>query len=396
MKDLSRFVVLLVCLYAPLAVAADFDVHGFLTQGFFKSDKNNYFGKSSEGSGSFDFHEYGVNPSAKVSDDIRLSALFLVRQAGGTDNDSLRVDHALADVRFFSNDTSDAGVLLGRIKTPIGFYNETRDVAITRPSILLPQSIYFDQNRNFLINADGAQFYWELGGKGTSYSRLAVEAARTVGVDNPETEFYFLGAILPGELDSGTSYGFRAVHERDGGRTKFAMFLSTSPRALKYSPAAVDILQAGTVRTESMWLSFHQDIGDRWGFTSELFMPRLTYEDFGPFLPDRVAYPLGYYVEAQFRPAPKWETFIRRDISYLDRSDKDGTTLAALTGRPAHNFFAKDDTIGARYHLTPKLSLSAEIHSVNGTVWLPIEDNPDPSATSQYWKMLALQVSYTW
>ncbi len=47
------------------------------------------------------------------------------------------------------------------MKNPLGFYNDTRDVPFTRPSILLPQSIYFDRTRKLAIAADGVHLYGE-------------------------------------------------------------------------------------------------------------------------------------------------------------------------------------------------------------------------------------------
>ncbi len=53
-------------------------------------------------------------------------------------------------------------VRLGRIKTPLGLCNETRDVPFTRPSIFLPQAIYFDKVRNMLLSTDGIMVYGDL------------------------------------------------------------------------------------------------------------------------------------------------------------------------------------------------------------------------------------------
>lgn len=397
MKGLLRGVVLSFCLACTAVVQADDpQLHGFITQGWFKTDDNNYFGPSSRAAGSWQFDEFGVNPSWKVNDNVRLSALFLMRQAGGTDNNALRVDHAVADFSFSPTSDSTAGLLAGRWKIPFGFYNETRDVAETRPSILLPQSIYFDQARKYLINADGVQGYVNFTGADSSFTHIAVLAGHENGVDNPETETYFLGADWPGHLSNGNAYALRVTHDRNGGRTRLAAFIATVPHDVDYNPAPVDYLKRGTTRVDAAWLSAHQDIGHRWGVTAEAFLPKLTYTGYGPFLPDQIVYPIGYYAELQFRPAAKWEMFVRRDISYINRNDKGGTKTSALTGRPAYSYFAKDNTVGARYHLTSKLSLSGELHSVNGTSWLPIEDNASYTNTSQYWHLLAFQLSYTW
>lgn len=82
------------------------------------------------------------------------------RSAGKNDHDGVRVDYLHADLGIGHWFGGDADVMLGRIKIPLGLYNETRDVAGTRPSIILPQSVYYENSRTFLINSDGAAVNW--------------------------------------------------------------------------------------------------------------------------------------------------------------------------------------------------------------------------------------------
>jgi hypothetical protein len=73
----------------------------------------------------------------------------------------IRIDYGFVDYTAISTESMDFGIRLGRTKNPLGFYNDTRDVPFTRPSILLPQSIYFDRTRNLGLASDGAQVYGE-------------------------------------------------------------------------------------------------------------------------------------------------------------------------------------------------------------------------------------------
>ncbi|MCH9639896.1 MAG: hypothetical protein K0U40_10435, partial [Betaproteobacteria bacterium] len=73
---------------------------------------------------------------------------------------------------------------------------------------------------------------------------------------------------------------------------------------------------------------------------------------------------------------------------------RDGSEFAATSRQPAHTRFAKDLTAGLRWNVTPSFMLRAEYHYVNGTAWLSTLDNPDPTDTSRYWHLFAVQASY--
>ncbi|BBI52349.1 hypothetical protein HORIV_47700 [Vreelandella olivaria] len=137
-------------------------VHGFLSQALIITDDNNFFGHSSRDEGSLEFTEVGLNASLRPHQDVLVAAQVLSRRAGGESSDAeAKLDYGLIDYQMISNQQRNFGVQLGRIKNPFGFYNQTRDVAFTRPSILLPQSIYFDRTRSMALTGDGVTFYLE-------------------------------------------------------------------------------------------------------------------------------------------------------------------------------------------------------------------------------------------
>jgi hypothetical protein len=65
------------------AIALDYQVHGFVTQGYVVSEGNNFFGDSTHGS--HDYYELGVNGALQVSPDLLVSAQAYLREAGATD-----------------------------------------------------------------------------------------------------------------------------------------------------------------------------------------------------------------------------------------------------------------------------------------------------------------------
>lgn len=84
---------------------------------------------------------------------------------------------------------------------------------------------------------------------------------------------------------------------------------------------------------------------------------------------------------------------------YLNNDDKNGQKVQAATGGiiPAYSQFAKDWTVGIRYDITPWMMARVEYNKVNGTAWLPYQDNLTPqgiSNTTQHWDMFGLILSF--
>lgn len=71
----------------------------------------------------------------------------LSRRAGEGNTGTPRLDYGFLDYRLFSQEVNQVWYTRWPVEESI-FYNDTRDVAFTRPGILLPQSIYFDRTRN--------------------------------------------------------------------------------------------------------------------------------------------------------------------------------------------------------------------------------------------------------
>jgi hypothetical protein len=131
-------------------------LHGFFSLTLVNTSDNNFFGQSDDQI-SNEYSEVGANASWRLTPDLQLSAQLLSHRAGGTDDGDVRLDYGLLDWTMTSSEEGRSGVRVGRIKTAYGLYNKTRDVPFTRPSIILPQSIYFDRTRNLTVSADGVE-----------------------------------------------------------------------------------------------------------------------------------------------------------------------------------------------------------------------------------------------
>lgn len=379
-------------LLSASANAAGFDslqIHGFASQAFIQTSDNNFFGDSDDG-GTFDFRELGLNASLRPLPYLLLSAQLLSRSAGETDDGDPRLDYGFVDYSFVSDGSSRLGLRLGRIKNPLGLYNETRDVPFTRPSILLPQSIYFDRTRNLALSANIAQVYGE---HWTQFGDVSFQfGAGEPIVDDLSTEVGLLGRDLPGELEEDLSFIGRVLYERDGGRIRLA--LSGAQANVDYDPGAPfpNDLLPGSFRFEPLIASAEYNT-QYWSLTTEYALRKFQFRDLGA-IPDGSITGESFYIQGVYRFNAKWEGLLRYDVLYTNKDDRGGSEFAAATGLPAHSRFAKDLTVGLTWHVTPSFMVRAEYHNINGTAWLTPLDNPDITETEEHWDLFAIQASY--
>ena len=363
-------------------------IHGFASQAVINTNHNNFFGNT-ENKASFDFTELGANISWRLNPSLQLSAQAISRRAGETDNGSPRLDFATVDYTFHASENARYGVYLGKIKNPYGLYNETRDVASTRPSILLPQSIYLDRIRNFVLSSPGVAIYGDntlpIGNISYQFSVIKPDAS------DRETEGTFLGTDRPGKIKADSSYIGRILLEPNNGHFKLAL-TGVHMRA-HYQPGISDALKGGNIRFDT-WVLSGQYNAENWVLTSEYAQNRIDAHSFGTFFLNRTATGSSYYIQGAYHLTPKWSVLARYDVTYRDNNDKDGRIFNALTRAPTFSRFAKDMTIGLSYAPSNNWLLRGEFHHVNGTAWLPYSDNINPAATTQYWNMWLFQAAY--
>ncbi len=396
--SLIRIVMLFVVLYPSWVSAAErpdlkgLQVHGFLSQGYIKttSTRNDVFGDSTRGRGSFDFREIGANASYRPLTNLQFSGQLLSRQTGEDSKGGIRIDYGFMDYTAITTETKEFGVRLGRTKNPFGFYNETRDVPFTRPSILLPQSIYFDRARNLALASDGVQLYGESRADWGDITVQFVTGFPQMG--DKSTEAAVLRKNQSGELEPRLSYLGRLIYERDGGRLRLGV--SGAQVNAGYDPAAKDYLSAGSIEFVPLIFSAQYN-AEHWSITSEYALRYIELKNFyHRSLPDLSFTGESFYFQGIYRFNPAWEAVLRYDVLFIDRKDRDGSEWHKKTGLPSDSRFARDLTMGLRWNITPAIMLRGEYHLVNGTAWLSTLDNPNPVFTDRHWNLFAAQISY--
>lgn len=404
-RAMNKYYFLIILLIFPQLscsydVKDDLKVHGFFTQNAIHTSANNMYGNS-ENSVSTDYTEAGLNVFYSPFDKLSFSSQILYRNAGKVDNDKVEFDYGFMDIRLKEYEQGKYGIRLGRIKNPLGLYNETRDVAFTTPSIILPQGIYYDRSRALLRASDGAQLYLEhrLNGDNISF-KLNYGKGRN---DNDE----LLNAVIPyspplspqGDLEtSGSSPALlgQVVYERNGGEMVFA--LSYADVSLEYDPKEFELFANGTTDFELFILSAQYN-GEKFNLTGEYLYQNNKFSDFNKFshviiFPDSKSTSESWYIQGGYRIKPNWQVYARYDEHYLNKDDKSGKAMDAIDGAFRHMSFSKDTMLGVRWDVNSSVMVRAEYHNLNGTSLLTSADNPDRTKTKRYWDLFALQLSF--
>lgn len=129
-------------------------VHGFLSQGFAKSNENNFLTMTTS-DGSAALTDGGVNASAQFNAKLRVGAQLYIRNVGDLGNGRFELDWGLVDYRF----AEWIGVRGGKVKTVMGLYNDVQDIDFLHTWALLPQSMYPVDLRGSTIGHIGGDVY---------------------------------------------------------------------------------------------------------------------------------------------------------------------------------------------------------------------------------------------
>ncbi|SFG07497.1 hypothetical protein [Neptunomonas qingdaonensis] len=365
-------------------------VGGFITQGLVATDNNNFAGKSSEGVSS-DFRELAVYATWRPLSNMHFSGQIMSRPFGNVDDGTPQIDYLLADYSFSVGSYNEFGLRVGRVKLPYGFYNETRDVSFTRPSIVLPQSIYLDVIREIQISADGVMAYGYF-----PISDLRIDVDLVIGKprEGDQAEYAYLRSNYSGSFTDSNGVMSRVTLGDDAETWRLGITLGRYD--LRYKPGSLGELglSQGDVNFDVAVASGQYNT-ESWSLAAEYMLVSVDRSDLGGFFElNGNNNSDSYYLQAIYRFNRDWDLLIRRDVFYLDKNDRSGLKAEQLTGLPAYFMWAKDYTIGLGWQASQNISFRAEWHYVQGTVWLPAQDNPDIGSIKKNWNMYLLQATY--
>jgi hypothetical protein len=348
-------------------------IHGFLSQAYILSDGNNFYGDSQKGS--TDFMEAGVNGSWRASAKLNLAAQIITRDAGSTDNGDIKIDFMFADLKILEHDLSGLGVRIGRVRNSFGFYNEARDVLFTRPTILMPQAVYFEGNgvRELLFASDGAQLYsyWDDEDASTSLS-LTMGRSKSISQDVVRNILGSASALF-NKADIENPVFTQISHTRDGGSTRFAL-------------STLDITLTGesifgpqnNIRLDvnGFALSAQKNLAN-WTFTGEYALYTIDTQFGANSSTTKIE---SAYLQTQYR--------IGQDIILTGRYEKSVLDKKRPNETDSHHLVA-----GVKWMPTPAWVIAADIYGIRGTAGIPAIDNVN-SPLRERTEILAIMVGY--
>lgn len=348
--------------FASLAGSANagenenFKWHGFASQAYlYSTGGNNIFGESTKGS--TEYFEIGLGGQYRISPFLHVAGQLLARDAGATDNGSVRTDFLYVDYRIAQQDEAALGIRLGRVRNHFGFYNATRDVLFARPTILLPQ-MYLDANgiRELLFAADGVQLYgyWDHKTGTTTFSS-------TFGNDNELSSDTFDNIVGGRDLAQGKATLKNPVfaqltHTSQEDRWKVAVSVLNTSLDFR---ASGGFIPSGTLGANIMALSVQRNL-PKLTITAEYSLLSSS-QNFGPVVGSTKSESL--YVQGEYRASSRLSGLVRLDNFFGDRDHPNETDSLVLT-------------IGGRWAPTRNWHIAAELHGIRGTNPIPLTDNP--------------------
>ncbi|UCH96534.1 MAG: hypothetical protein JSV88_06710 [Candidatus Aminicenantes bacterium] len=389
------------CIYGE-RISERIQLNGFISQGYLYSTHNDFIPQASE-HGSYEFSELGLTFSVDVSKKLRLGIQLLARDFGHIGNHQVILDWGFADYRF----SNAFGIRVGKIKTPLGFYNEVRDTDPLFPMVILPQSVYDEAYRPVFIAYNGIGFYGKLNiGVGSLSYHLF-----TGGVNHPDDAPYLTQikdlvnrglaptgmSISPVQMDTQSFLGVRVIWNtpitglRLGG--SFDYLTGTFNSRLTIPMSSPETVYGSLKVKEFFILSGEWAIGN-FTITTEYmeFPPILHLGLFGEEMLLTDDTQQGWYIMGSYVFGDKLILYAYYD-RYIDvKGDPEGNS-AVESGLERIFGWQKDLVMGARFDINFNWTLKAEWHFIDGVAKSAVFF-PDAAHPVQKWNMLALKMSY--
>lgn len=388
----------LVLLGSSNVLAQPWKYHGFVNQTLINTSDNFMFGRTDDNV-SLDYRELGLILNGRLLPALEFSSQLLSRKAGVSDDGTPRVDYAFFTWQLHESLNTTHGLRLGRLKAPIGFYNDSRDSPFTRIGVFLPQSIYVDRTRNFIMQADELMYFGEW-----RSDEWIVSWKMAGGYNNPDkkelADFFHIPDDLNASFDPTRVWQFQTMADYDAGRIRFGYSEYDSPSKYRIGPVPL----IGVVRSQgnSHWRMLSFEYNDsNWTFTGEIIRGIVRYIGISPdpANPDYRDYPEAAYAQFLWRVNETHSAFIRREYNYLNHHDKEGMhyasfPMAQAAGLVPEDRFGKSMVLGWIYVPSYSWQISLEVSKNIGTMLMTERDAPAGYVAERHWNMAALAVAW--
>ena len=316
-----------------------FTFQGYGYQHYLQSTKNDYLGAGNQGT--WDENFLGLVLSATVTDKSKLWAQFQGSAADGTRFTWFFLDYQLSD---------NLRAHLGRVKMPLGFYNEIIDVKSLQLSALEPtiyqgaadmvHDAYHGVGFDYEQDLAGGHVLWQAWG-GNAYD-----------VDPPD------------DSRDRRAFGLRATYRTpiDGLRLMLSGYRTR-----------VELLADQSMSNEDRVLAGAEYVKGNWDLKAEYakhkFMGVKSH---------------GYYVQAGYTLADKWMPYLRYDDYTSD-----------TTQRSDPSYYQKTAVAGLGYKFDPNIGLRLEVHANRGYALPVASGEVAAGAGANRWTMLVAGVNFS-
>lgn len=370
-----------------------FKLHGFVSQGIIDADDSNFV--NDNGKPSAELTEVGLNATYQLTESLRVAGQIVYLDGGNRYAKGARVDYALLDWTAFNNEKWQANIYVGRFKNNHWLYSSSRDVPFARPSVILPQSIYFDGLRDISVGSDGvaSKVSYNLAKYGDLDWQISygVSPISTKQVTNLLSEFAQGSANQ--EYDAQTSLYWHP----ELSAWRFGISLLDSKFAYKQANTSNESLLFDSDFTFQFYTLNALYEGEVWEFSAEFYQQRFMMDGFysTTFKLDNIGQ--GFYLQTRYKLSQRLTLLARYEDFYLDKEDKKGQQLAQNSNGsiPYYFGFHQDTTLGLHYDITSNFAVRAEYHWVKGAGRLsPIALPNTVLNNSEAWQMWAVQLMY--
>lgn len=365
-------------------------VHGFVAQGVAQSSGSDFINDDGDVSG--ELTEVGINASYQISDNLRFAGQAVYLNGGNRYAEGARIDYALVDWAVFQSLDEELHIYLGRYKNYNWLYSSTRDVPMTRPSIVLPQSVYFDGFRDIAVGGDGIALTYT---KATEqYGEFDFNLSYgTSNISDKQTEILlseFATGDMNHDLDIQTSLFWRPND------TQWRFGFSLLDSDFSYDQGNNDRFVDNDIVLQRYTFNAIYE-GELWEFSTELLQERFLLEGFyfPEFKQDNIAQ--GLFLQSRYKWQDNVRLLARFEKFWANKDDRDGSELEESTGgaTPAHFAYHHDYVLGAEIDLAPNLRLQIEHHWFDGTARLTPVVLPNVELNHEaHWQLWAAQLIY--
>ncbi len=376
------------------------DIHGFISQGFMKSNRNNLHAGVKDGT--FQFSEFGINFYTELTDHLHVGIQFLSRDLGDVGNNEIQVDWAFGDYRW----KDWVGFRAGKIKVSYGFYNYTRDADMVRTNIFLPQSVYNESTRDSANALRGIGVYGHLfpfipGNVNyeIQYGEMYIDGDGALArfMENMLSQSLQVPELDITKFDIGNTYTGNLVWKTplDGLRLGGSIIKLDGKVDFK-TPEGIPLpydIESSEISTLSIEYTYENLVlaAEYLKAETDTIIGVQTGQ-----MPIMIKKPVatsskGYYFSAVYRFTDWFELGAYYSVYYPDKNDKQGKIFKAQ-GQPGYKAWQKDIVFSTRFDINDYWIFKIEGQFINGAATMLPQHNPEGMDEDSF--LLAVKATY--